>query len=65
VIPELERRAGGTVLRRLLGRVDGPVEEKPRPSGAWTGHPRELKQQDCPGHPPDTRITDLLGPYHT
>jgi hypothetical protein len=25
---------------------------EPRPSGAWTGHPRELNERDCPGHPP-------------
>jgi len=29
---------------------------EPRPSGAWTGHPRELNERDCPGHPPVLRI---------
>ena len=33
-----------------------PPAEKPRPSGAWTGHPPERTRRDRQGHPPTCAI---------
>jgi hypothetical protein len=37
--------------RCLTRRADALAEKNPRPSEAWTGHPRESNERDRVGHP--------------